>query len=194
MPQGSILGPLFIVIYINDLTDNLNGNVKLFVDDTSLFSEICDPGLYFNSLVVEKGKTQKHLGLKLDEKLNFKEYLKDKFVIVNKGIGTLKKLSNYLPRHSLVTLYKAFIRPYLDYADIIYDKPNDMSICNKIGSLQYNAVLAITGAIRGSSKEKLYKELGFEHLSSRRWLRKLCVFYKIVVNKSPNYLYNCFNS
>ena len=52
--------------------------------------------LCFNSLVVEKVKTQKHLGLKLDKKLNFKEHLKDKFAIVNKGIGMLKKLSNYL--------------------------------------------------------------------------------------------------
>ena len=42
-PQGSILGPLFFLIYINDLTDNLNSNLKLFTDDTSLFSEICDP-------------------------------------------------------------------------------------------------------------------------------------------------------
>ena len=86
------------------------------------------PDLYFNSLVVNKLKTQKHLQLKLDEKLNFKEHLKDKFAIVNKGIGIFKKLSNYLPRHPLVTLYKAFIRPHLDYADIIYDKPNNMNI------------------------------------------------------------------
>ena len=134
-------------------------------------------------------KSQKHLGLKLDEKLNFKEHLKKKFAIANKGIGMLKKLSNNLPCHSLVTLYKVFIRPHLDYADIIYDKPNNMNICNKTESLRYNAVLAITGAIRGSSKKKLYQEVGFEYLSSRRWLRKLCLFYKIVVNKSPNYLY-----
>ena len=65
-----------------------------------------------------------------------------------------------------------------------------MNICNKIESLQYNAALAITGAIRGSSKEKLFQELGFEYLSSRRWLRKLCLFHKTVVNKSPNYLCN----
>ena len=102
----------------------------------------------------------------------------------------LKKLSNYLPCHCLVTLYKAFIRPHLDYTDIIYGKPNNMNICNKIESLQYNVALAITSAIRGSSKEKLFQELGVEYLSSRRWLRKLSLFYKIVVNKSPNYLFN----
>ena len=148
------------------------------------------PNLYFNSLVVEKVKTKKHLGLKLDEKINFKEHLKDKLAIANKGIGMLKKLSNYLPRHSLKTLYKGFMRPHLDYADIIYNKPNNMSICNKIESLQYNAALTIAGDIRESSKEKLYQELGFKYLSLRRWLRKLCLFYKIIVNKSPNYLYN----
>ena len=78
-------------------------------------------------------------------KTDFREHLKDKFAIVNKGIGMLKKLSNYLPRHSLITLYKAFIQPHLDYADIIYDKPNNMNICNNIENLQYGAAQAITG-------------------------------------------------
>ena len=39
----SIVGSLFFLIYINDLTDNLSSNVKLFADDTSLFSQTCDP-------------------------------------------------------------------------------------------------------------------------------------------------------
>ena len=73
------------------------------------------PDLYFNSLVVGKVKIQKHIGLKLDEKLNFKEHLKEKCAIVNKGTEMLKKLSKYLPRHSLVTLRKAFIRPHYDF-------------------------------------------------------------------------------
>ena len=38
VPQGSILGPLFFLLYINDLTENLNSNPKLFADNTSLFS------------------------------------------------------------------------------------------------------------------------------------------------------------
>ena len=89
--------------------------------------------------------------------MNFKEHLKDKFAIVNKGTEILRKLSNYLPCHSLITLYKAFIGPHLYYVDIIYDKPDNMNICNKIESLQYNVDLAITGAIRGSSKETSYQ-------------------------------------
>ena len=42
----------------------------------------------------------------------------------------------------------------------------------------------------GISSKKLYQELGLESLRSRRWLRKLCLFYKIYKNKSPSYLYN----
>ena len=57
-----------------------------------------------------------------------------------------------------------------------------------IESVQYNAALAITGAIHGSSREKLYQELGFESLHDRRWCRKLCFYYKIQHNNCPLYL------
>ena len=50
--------------------------------------------------------------------------------------------------------------------------------------------MAITGAIRGTSKEKLYDELGLETLEKRRWYRKLCCFFKIFRYKCPKYLFN----
>ena len=48
----------------------------------------------------------------------------------------------------------------------------------------------ITGAIRGSSREKLYQEFGLESLQQRRWYRKLCYFFKLTKSKSPKYLFN----
>ena len=58
-----------------------------------------------------------------------------------------------------------------------------------IESVQGNATLAITGAVRGTSREKLYQELGFESLQQRRWYRKLCCLFKIIKNQSPSYLF-----
>ena len=80
----------------------------------------------------------------------------------------MKRLPHILPKKSLITIYKSFIRAYLDYCDVIYEQPDNESFCSKIEQIQYNAALAITGAIRGTSQTKLYNELGLESLKSRR--------------------------
>ena len=46
-----------------------------------------------------------------------------------KGIGIIKKLSNVLPRKYLINIYKSFVRPHLDYGELIYDQPNNESYC-----------------------------------------------------------------
>ena len=71
-------------------------------------------------------------------------------------------------RKSLLTIYKVFLKPLIDYGDIIYDQPHNSSSCEKLESAQYKAALAITGAIEGTSREKLFKELGFKSLKPRR--------------------------
>ena len=50
--------------------------------------------------------------------------------------------------------------------------------------------MAITGAIKGTSRSKLYMELGLEFLKSRRTLRRLCAFHKILSTRLPTYLFN----
>ena len=99
----------------------------------------------------------------------------------------MKKLSLILSRKSLLTIYKSFVRPNLDYADIIYDKPLNESLKRKIEMVQYNAALIITGAFKGTSRDKIYQELGLESLADRRWTRKLIFFHKIL-RLRPSYL------
>ena len=46
------------------------------------------------------------------------------------------KLAHVLPRESLVTIYKSFVTPHIDYGDIIYDQPNNDSFCDIIERVQ----------------------------------------------------------
>ena len=99
----------------------------------------------------------------------------------------LSILNLFLLISSLLTIYKSFFWPNLDYSDVHYDQPNNSCLSDR--TVQYNAPLAITGVIRGTSKEKLYQELGLESLKDRRWLRQLSYFYKLVLTKLPPSLY-----
>ena len=137
------------------------------------------PTLSSNNNTVTQSVTQKHLGMLLDTKLDFQEHLKSVLNKVNKTIGLLRKQHNTLPRLPLLTIYKSFIRPHLDYGDIIYDQAYNVSFHQKLESVQYNSALAITGAIRGTSTEKPYNELGLETPEKRRWYRNLCWFHKV---------------
>ena len=245
VPQGSILGPLFFLVYINDLTDVLKCNVKLFADDTSIFrvvdnpivaasdlnhdleaieswaktwrmsfnpdpskravelrfstrkEQVQHPDIFFNGVPVDKVTTHKHLGLTLDSKLSFEAHIKATISKARKAIGLLRMLSKYLPRNALCQVYKSYVRSQLDYGDVVYHNPsktNDLfcssylpSWMEKLESVQYAAALAVTGAWRETSREKLYNELGWESLDSRRWCRRLTLFYKITNNLTPNY-------
>ena len=152
------------------------------------------PPLAFNNNNVSETNSQKHLGVVLDNRLSFEDHFKMIINKVNKTIGLLRKLQNILPRSALLTIYKSFIRPHIDYGDIMYDQTYNTSFHQKLERLQYNACLAITGAIRDTSREKIYEELGLESLQLRRWFRKLSCFYKLFKSKNPCYLFRLIPS
>ena len=97
-------------------------------NDTSL------PSLYFTNVQTRQQSDQKHLGLFLDEKLSFLEH---NYVIKKAIIEAylMRKLNLLLPRSSLLSVYKCFIRLHLEYADLIQDQPNLSSLAKKIESV-----------------------------------------------------------
>ena len=107
--------------------------------------------LSFNQSQVKISESHKHLGLILNTELKFNEHLEDKINNCIRTIGSIKKLFLILPRAGLLTIFKAFVRPHLDYADIICDQPGNKSFKDWVEKIQYNAALTITGAIRGTS-------------------------------------------
>ena len=127
----------------------------------------CHPSLRFNNNVSQV-LSQKDLGLTLDNRLTFDKHLTNFSNKISKTIGLLRKLQNILLRPALLTINKCFKRPHLNYGDIIYDQSYNFSFHPKLGFIEYNAALALTGTIRGSSREKLYQKRDLESLQLRR--------------------------
>ena len=67
------------------------------------------PIVYFNETLVAHTTCQKHLGIHLDEKLNFNHHVNKKIAKANKGVGIICKLALVLPRQLLITTYKSFV-------------------------------------------------------------------------------------
>ena len=247
VPQGSVLGPLLFLVYVNDLENGIKSSIKFFADDTSLFSIVQDPKisaedlnydlqliaqwafqwkmsfnpdptkpaeeivfsrklnshdhppLYFNNSMVKRVNEHKHLGLTLDSKLTFANHITEKISKARKGVGVIKYLSSYVPVKTLDQIYKMYVRPHLDFCDVIYHIPEIESLfsssiklsywMDQIERVQYQAALAVSGAWQGTNMDKIYEELGWESLSRRRWFRRLVQFFKIQNDPStPRYL------
>ena len=97
--------------------------------------EINHPLLVFNNSSVSQSSSQKHVVVILDSKLIFDEYLKMVSLKISKTLGLLRKILNLLSRSALITIYKAFVRSYLDCGDILYDQAYHMSFHHKLESI-----------------------------------------------------------
>lgn len=103
--------------------------------------------------------------------------------------GRIRKLKPILPRWSLLIIYKHFVRPHLDYRDVIYDQSSNAWFSSNIKSVQFKTALAITGAIQVFSHNKLYQKFGLEYLNQRRWMRRLRFRYNRGTKK-PSHIHN----
>ena len=167
IPQGSILGPLLFLIYINDIVDVVHSNIRLFADDVTLFMEVDQPDTaarnidvdlsniqnwadkwlvtfnptktktmlisrrlisrnypnpVFCNSTVESVNEHKHLGLIIRSDLTWSSHVNS---ITEKGtklVNIMKSVQHRLQRSTLETVCMSFIRPILEYGDVVWAK------------------------------------------------------------------------
>jgi hypothetical protein len=226
VPQGSILGPLLFIVYLNDL-DKVNGNYQMlcFADDTNMLHVGADLNLLipeinsslkkindwfsFNKLSLNISKTNlmifhysrkkipgtipiieidnqplnrvescKFLGVYIDQNLSWKVHLRVKANQIAKVNGTLCRLKNQLPSHSLKSIYTSLILPHLNYGTTAWGNSNSQEL-KRIKTLQKKSIRIITHSKFRSHSGPLFKQLKLLYVEDLFKLNCCKIYHKL---------------
>ena len=225
IPQGSVLGPLLFVLYINDLPDAVDSYAYLFADDTKLFSEITNRNdmeilqqdldklqdwssnwllnfhpdkcklLTIGTRALDSGyhlvasgvkhdlecvTNMKDLGVVIDSSLNFEIHMQEKINKANQTMGMIRRAFTFLDEDIFVCLFKAFVRPQLEYANAVWN-PHKAKDINAVENVQRRATKLIPSLTTMTYTERLQK-LKLPTLVYRRTRGDMIETYKILNN------------
>ena len=226
VPQGSVLGPLLFLVFINDITSVVNHcDIRLFADDTCLFVKTSNPEiatnflnndlanienwanqwlikfspslkqntqtrhkrLIFYNTPIANVSSHKHVGLWITHNLKWDHHSNSFVKKCSTLLGLLKLLKFKLNRAVIEKIFLSYIRPIMEYGDIVWSGA-PTSLLVKLDHLVVEAMRLITGAPARSNIASLYREMGWQLLSTRREIHILRMMYKISTGLAPSYL------
>ena len=150
---------------------------------------VSHPPLTMNQVSIKSVTSHKHLGLTFSSDGTWNTHIDEIISKASKRLNLIRKLKFKVDRKSLEKMYFSFIRPVLEYADVIWDNcPEYMKL--KLEQINYEAARIVTGATKLTTISLLLLECGWETLEARRKKHKLMLFHKMVHGNTPEYLSN----
>jgi hypothetical protein len=148
-----------------------------------------NPPVHLNGQVVEEVKSHTHLGVKLSYNLRWNNHINDITIKARKRLNSMVHLKYKLDRKTLETMYQSYVRPTMEYAQVVWGGTYDSDMV-KLEKIQIDALRLVTGATAKSNIANLYRDTHWMKIQDRANNAVLAMMYKIFNDLAPSYLTN----